>query len=443
MEIINRQDIETKHPSDIAEIISELEPKERIVAFLLLPGDLKAEVFTHFTVPVQEQILKDLGSRETADILENMAPDDRTEIFENFPDLLIKETINLLSKEEKKVALNLLGYPEHCVARLMTPYYIQARENWTVAETLRHIKRFGKKAETLNFIYIVDEKKKLIDDIRVGNLLLADEDQKLESLMDYDFASLPTMMLREDAIELFDKYDRSALPVITEKGVLVGIVTFDDILDEIEKRDTEDIQKLGGQEALEFSYIETPLLSLVKKRAGWLILLFMGQLLTATTMGYFEDEIASAVVLALFVPLIISSGGNTGSQAATLIVRAFALRELNISDWWYVMRKELQSGFILGLILGVLGFLRILLWQQFNMYDYGEYWLLVAFTIGISLVGVVLWGTITGSMIPFILSKFGLDPASSSAPFVATLVDVTGMILYFTVAALILTGTIL
>ncbi|MCC9167383.1 magnesium transporter [Pontibacter harenae] len=440
---IDLKDLKNKHPNDIAEIIAELNPKERILGFLLLPGDLKAEVFTYFNHTVQEEILKELGSRETASMLENMAPDDRTEIFENFPDLLIKESINLLSDEEKSIALNLLGYPEKSIARLMTPYYIQSKKGWTVRQALNNIRRYGKKAETLNHVYIVDKENKLIDDIRIGKLLMADEEQSMESLMDYHFVSLTTTMSREEAIEEFNKYDRAVMPVVSESGVLVGIVTFDDIFDEIERRDTEDIQKFGGLEALELSYTDTPLFTLVRKRASVLLILFLGEMLTASAMGFFEEEIAQAVVLALFIPLIISSGGNSGSQAATLIVRAMAIKELGLKDWWYVMRKEVLSGLMLGLILGAVGFLRIIVWQQAGFYDYGEYAYLLGLTVGFSLIGIVLWGTISGSMIPFLLKMLRLDPATSSAPFVATLVDVTGLIIYFTIAASILSGTLL
>ncbi|MFD2998971.1 magnesium transporter [Pontibacter toksunensis] len=440
---INLRDLRHKHPNDIAETITELNSKERILAFLLLPGDMKSEVFTYFNHKVQEEVLKELGSRETAAMLENMAPDDRTEIFENFPDLLIKESLNYLSPEEKSIALNLLGYPEKSIARLMTPYYIQAKKGWTVKQALNNIRRYGKKAETLNHIYVVDKENKLIDDIRIGKLLMADEEQTVESLMDYAFVSLTTTMSREESIEQFNKYDRAVMPVVSENGVLVGIVTFDDIFDEIERRDTEDIQKFGGLEALELSYTETPLLTLVRKRASVLLILFLGEMLTASAMGFFEGEIEQAVVLALFIPLIISSGGNSGSQAATLIVRAMAIKELGIKDWWYVMRKEVLSGMLLGLILGAVGYLRIILWQQAGFYDYGEYAHLIGLTVGFSLIGIVLWGTITGSMIPFVLRLLRLDPATSSAPFVATLVDVTGLVIYFSIAAAMLTGTLL
>lgn len=418
--------IKNEHPSDIAEWIENIDENERLISFLKLPKNLKTDVFSYISPSIQQELILELGNNRAAELLETMAPDDRTEIFENFPDDFIKESINLLSDKEKQIALNLLGYPEECIARLMTPYYVQVKKEWTIQKTLQHIKKYGKKAETLNFIYVVDSQNKLIDDIQIGKLLMADENNTIESIIDDQFQSLVTTMSKEDAISYFDKYDRSALPVVTEQGVLVGIVTFDDIIDEIEKVNTEDFQKLGAVEALDLSYTETSTLSLVNKRVVWLIVLFLGQLLTVSAITSFEDKISAAFVLTLFVPLVISAGGNTGSQAATLIVRAMAIKELDITDWFYVMKKELISGFLLGLVLGVLGFVRVLIWQNTGLYDYGEYWFLIGLTIGLALILIVMWGTLAGSMIPFVLKRFGLDPATSSAPFVATLVDVTG-----------------
>lgn len=436
-------DIKNEHPSDIAEWIEAIDENQRLIAFLKLSKTLKADVFSYISPSIQQELILELGNNRAAELLETMAPDDRTEIFENFPDDFIKESINLLSDKEKQIALNLLGYPEECIARLMTPYYVQVKKEWTIQKTLQHIKKYGKKAETLNFIYVVDSQNKLIDDIQIGKLLMADEEQTIESIIDDQFQSLVTTMSKEDAISYFDKYDRSALPVVTEQGVLVGIVTFDDIIDEIEKVNTEDFQKLGAVEALELSYTDTSTLSLVNKRVIWLIVLFLGQLLTVSAITSFEDKISAAFVLTLFVPLVISAGGNTGSQAATLIVRAMAIKELDITDWFYVMKKELISGLLLGLVLGFLGFIRVLVWQKTGMYDYGEFWLFIGFTIGLALILIVMWGTLAGSMIPFVLKRFGLDPATSSAPFVATLVDVTGIIIYFTMALLLLTGKLL
>jgi magnesium transporter len=440
---LKRIELADKHPNDIAETIHGMESHEQTITFLLLPGELKGEVFAYLDEPTQETILQSLGSREIAEVLQSMPPDDRTQVFSNFPDTLIKGAVNLLPERERKVALSLIGYEEGSVGRMMTPYYIQVKKHWTVEQTLRHIKRVGKKAETLNFVYVVDDDFKLIDDIHIGKVLMAEESQSIESLMDYHYINLTTTQNKEDAIELFEKYDRAALPVVSENGVLVGIVTFDDVLDVMEKRDTEDIQKFGGLEALDLPYTQTPIGEMVKKRAGWLIILFISEMLTASAMGYFQAEIEKAVVLALFIPLIISSGGNSGSQAATLIIRAMALKELTLKDWWYVMKREILSGVLLGSILGFIGFIRILIWQETHFYNYGVHWLYVGVSVGVSLIFIVLWGTLSGSMIPFALKKLRLDPATSSAPFVATLVDVTGIIIYFMIAALFLSGKLL
>lgn len=431
------------HPADIAEVLSEMKKKQRNLEFLKLPSALKVEVFSFLESNIQEEIVRSMTQEDYAEVLNNLEPDDRTELFENFPDELIKYSINLLNDTEKQIALNLIGYKEDSIARLMTPLYIQTKADRTVKQVLQHIKKYGKKAETLNYIYVVDTHNKLIDDLKIGQLLLADENTLISELIDHTFVSITTTTDMEDAFDIFEKYDRSALPIITEKGVLVGIVTFDDILDKIKERDTEDIQKFGGMEELDLSYTHTPLFELVRKRAGWLIILFLGEMLTASAMGYFDGEIAKAVVLALFVPLIISSGGNSGSQAASLIIRAMALGELKISDWWYVMRKEIASGLMLGGLLGFIGFIRIMIWQQAGIYDYGEHWFYIALSVSLSLLIIVLWGTLSGSLIPFILRKFGLDPATASAPFVATLVDVSGLIIYFSIAALLLSGKLL
>lgn len=437
------KNLQDQHPADIAEQLSAMNEKDRNLSFLLLSGQLKADVFTYFELDIQQEIIKSLANSDLSEVLNKMEPDDRMQLFENFPDQIIKDSINLLNDQERQKALNLIGYQKDSIARLMTPHYIQVKPSWTVANVFSHIKTYGKKAETLTYVYIVDEDNKLIDDLKIGQLLLADENTTLQELMDFSFVSISTTTPLEEGFEIFEKYDRSALPIITENGILVGIVTFDDILDKIKDRDTEDIQKFGGTEGLDLSYTKTPWIELVRKRAGWLVVLFLGEMLTASAMGYFDDEIEKAVVLALFVPLIISSGGNSGSQAASLIIRAMALQELKLKDWWYVMRKEIFSGLLLGFILGVIGFVRILIWQKVGLYDYGTYWLSVSLAVSLSLVLIVLWGTLTGSLIPFMLRKMGLDPATASAPFVATLVDVTGLIIYFTVASLFLAGKLL
>ena len=414
-----------------------------MLSFLLLAGEAKAEVFPYFDSEIQQELILNLGNEATKELFNELAPDDRTLLLTDFPDSIIKEIINLLDQKEREQALNLLGYESDSIARLMTPHYIQAKKDWTVKRVLESIKIYGKKAETLNFVYVVNDKNKLIDDLRIGQLLMAEDSTLIEELMDKNFIAIRTTEKIEESLAIFDKYDREALPIVTEKGILVGIVTFDDLLEQIEQRDTEDMQKFGGMEELDVSYTKTSLSDLVKKRAGWLVVLFLGELLTASAMGHYDDEIAKAVVLALFVPLIISSGGNSGSQAASLIIRAMALKELQLRDWWYVMKKEFVSGLLLGGILGLLGFIRIVIWQEAGIYDYGPYWLWVALSVSTSLLFIVLWGTLSGSLIPFLLRKMKLDPAAASAPFVATLVDVTGLIIYFSVSALFLAGKLL
>lgn len=433
----------SKHPADIAETLSGLDKKERSISFLMLSSYQKSEVFTHFDTPIQQELIQSLGDHETKELLSSLAPDDRTQLLTDFPDNLIKEMINFLNVDEKSEALNLLGYEPDTIARIMTPHYIQAKPEWTVRRVLDHIKIYGKSAETLNFVYVVDQNNKLIDDLRIGQLLLVSEETKISELMDRSFVAITTTQKLEDSLKIFQKYDREALPIVTENGGLVGIVTFDDIFDKAAERDTEDIQKFGGSEGLELSYTHTTLMDLVKKRAGWLVLLFLGEMLTASAMGYYDVEIEKAVVLALFVPLIISSGGNSGSQAASLIIRAMALKELELSDWWYVMKKEIFSGVLLGVILGVIGFTRIMIWQETGLYDYGQHWFWVAMSVSVSLVIIVLWGTLSGSLIPFVLKKAKLDPATASAPFVATMVDVTGLIIYFSISAMFLSGKLL
>jgi magnesium transporter len=324
----------------------------------------------------------------------------------------------------------------------MTPHYVAVREDWTVAQVLDYIRAHGSDSETLNVIYVVDDKGQLIDDIRIREFLLTAPANLVRSLMDRRFVALKATDDQETAVSVFRAEDRSAIPVTDSAGMLIGIVTVDDVLDVAEAEATEDIQRFGGSEALDEPYMEIGFLRMIQKRAGWLTALFLGEMLTATAMGAFEHEIEKAVVLALFVPLIISSGGNSGSQASTLVIRALALGEVKLIDWWRVMRREIGAGLALGGILGTIGFLRIAIWSAFSTL-YGAHWLLVAVTVSISLVGVVLWGTLMGSLLPFLLRRLGFDPAASSAPFVATLVDVTGLVIYFSVGIVILRGTLL
>jgi len=431
-------------PQELAALVDALDPSDDAVVFRLLPRDLAADTFEYLSTDKQKALVEALAQEKTrlVNLLNDLAPDDRTAFFEELPGPVTQRLLTLLSPEERKVASMLLGYPEESIGRLMTTDYVAIRPEWTVQQALEHIRKHGKDSETLNVIYVVDGGWHLVDDLSLRELLLADPDRLVSDLMDQRFVSLRAYDDQEAAIQEFQDHDRTALPVTDSKGVLIGIVTVDDVLDVAEEEATEDIHKLGGTEALDAPYLETPFFDLVQKRARWLTVLFLGEMLTTSAMGYFEHAIASAVVLALFVPLIISSGGNSGSQAATLIIRALAVQELGLRDWWQVMRREVMSGVVLGGILGLVGVARVAA-GYFVFGQFGEHWPLIGLTVGISLMGVVLWGTLSGSMLPFILQKLGADPATSSAPLVATMVDVAGVVLYFTVAVVVLRGTLL
>jgi magnesium transporter len=429
-------------PTDVAELISDLPESEQALIFRILPRDLAADIFEYIDFDMQVSLLKGLGKEEVTAILNEMSPDDRTALLEDLPGSVARQMITLLSAEERKIAVTLLGYPEESVGRLMTPDYITVKPELTMIDVLNHIREYGKDSETLNIVYVVDEKGKLVDDLRIRDIILASLDTKVSDLMNENFVALNVTDDQEKAVGAFKKYDRVALPVVDKMGLLIGIVTVDDVLDVAEEEATEDIHKLGGVEALDEPYSTIPILSMVKKRAIWLTLLFIGEVLTAIAMGYFENEINKAVVLSVFIPLIISSGGNSGSQAATLVIRAMAIGEITLRDWWLIMRREIMSGFSLGCILGTIGFIQVTILANF-VGSIGEHWVLVAMTVGFSLIGIVLWGTLSGSMLPFILKKLGADPATSSAPLVATMVDVTGLIIYFTMAIIVLSGTLL
>lgn len=437
-----RSELERLEPPDIADIFTELGQDYEAVLFRLLPRDKAVTVFEYLPLESQEHLIHGLADKEAAAILDDMSPDDRTALLEELPGKVTRRLINLLSAEERRVATQLMGYPEYSIGRLMTPDYVAVKPHWTAAQVLDHVRVFGRDRETLNVLYVVEKGGRLIDDIRMREVLLSPPDRPVSAMMDSQFVALTATDDQETAVSAFRKHDRIALPVTDTSGILVGIVTVDDVLDVAEEEATEDIHKLGGIEALEEPYLKIALLTLVRKRAVWLIVLFFGQMLTATAMGIYEDELAQALVLAIFVPLIISSGGNTGSQAATLIIRALTLGEIKLRDWWRVMRREIASGFIIGTILGVLGFVRIAV-VQWTSGGYGEHWLVIAFTIAFALIGVVLWGTLSGSFLPFILKRLGLDPATSSAPLVATLSDVTGLLIYFSIASVVLRGTLL
>ena len=433
--------LDQQNISDVAELIYTV-PEHDASIVMYMSIHRASGVFKILETPTQQDIIQKLPPSKTAELLNELPPDDRTALLEDLPSDVVRELIKLLNPEERKITLSLLGYPENSVGRLMTPDYVYVYETNTVREVLEIIRRVGKNSETIDVIYVINDKGELQDDIRIREFILADPGKKVSELMDGRVISLNAYADQEEANEAFKMNNRVALPVVSNSNKLLGIVTIDDILWVANEEFTEDIQKIGGTEALEQPYLEISLMKLFKKRVVWLIVLFIGELITISAMHQFEDEIAKVVILATFIPLIISSGGNSGSQAATLIIQAMALREISIADWWSIMRREIFSGLLLGLTLCILGFSVITIWHLLSN-TFGEYYLSVAFTIGLSLTGVVLWGTLVGSMLPLILKRLGADPAASSTPFVATLVDVTGLIIYFSMALLILKGKLL
>jgi magnesium transporter len=436
-----REFLDDQNISDIAELVYEYEEHEsKIIAGMAIHR--AAGVFKILESSTQQRIIQTLPPGKTAELLNELPADDRTSFLEELPSNVVRELIKLLDPEERKITLSLLGYPENSVGRLMTPDYVYVYENNTVAEVLDTIRRVGKDTEMIDVIYVINDKGELLDDIRIREFILTAPDKKVSDLMDERVFALSAFADQENANEAFKMNNRVALPVVSSSNKLLGIVTIDDVLWVANEEFSEDMQKIGGTEALDQPYLDIDLLSLFKKRIVWLIVLFVGELMTISAMRQFEDEIAKVVILATFIPLIISSGGNSGSQAATLIIQAMALREISIGDWWRIMRREIFSGLMLGGTLGVLGVGVIFIWNMFSD-TFGMYYYSIAFTIGISLVGVVLWGTLVGSMLPLLLKKLGADPAASSTPFVATLVDVTGLIIYFSVAFAMLSGKLL
>lgn len=447
------------HPADVADILGELGPDDAAVAFRFLQRDDAGQVFGYLEPEFQETLITKLGEEGALRVVEAMTPDDRVRILDELPAEVAQRIVASLSPHERKVTQAILGYPPRSVGRLMTPDYVRVRPEWTIAQALDHIRRYGRDAETINVVYVVDDQAKLIDDLRLRQLLLADPGEPVASLMNHAFVALRADQDQEEAVSTLAKYDRVALPVVDSRGVLVGIVTHDDVADVAQAEATEDIQKMGGVQALEEPFITASVVSLIKKRAPWLGLLFISELLTTNALTYFEGEIERAAILAAFIPAIISSGGNSGSQASTLVIRAMALNEVTLGDWWRILRRELVVGGMLGLLVGVLGLCRIFVWGLLGWWVNKEkdpvtgvvtidthvqdHYRIMGVAIMTSLIGVVLWGSIMGSMLPFVLKRCKLDPAGSSTPFVATLVDVTGIIIYFTVAMVILKGTLL
>tara|TARA_E500000318_G_scaffold17776_3_gene18217 strand:- start:3704 stop:5092 length:1389 start_codon:yes stop_codon:yes gene_type:complete len=429
-------------PEDIADMIETLPPESGVVAFRVLPREVSGEAFASLNQTAQESLLEELGTERSARVIEMMDPDDRVALLDELPVEIATRLIARFSPQNRKITQAILGYPPESVGRLMTPDYVRVRKDWTIERALKHIRMYGHDAETINWVFVIDHEQKLIDDIHIRHIILADPQSTIEELMDNEYVALFAADDQEEAVRIMNRYDRSALPVVDSLGLLVGIVTVDDIADVAEEEFTEDVQKLGGMEALDAPYMTSPVVSMFKKRGGWLAGLFLMQIFTISIMGFFDEQLNKAVVLALFVPMIIASGGNTGTQAASLLVRAIAVEEVTLSAWWKIMRKELLTGTFLGLTLGVLGMLVVWILSLTPMVE-TPHLLVLAFTVGLAVFMIVIWGSLIGSMFPLLLDRVGMDPAASSSPLVATLMDVSGLTIYFVVALILLSGTIL
>lgn len=436
-EFLNHQNI-----SDVADLIYENEDYEsQIISHLSIHR--AASVFKILELSTQKRIIRNLPAIKTTELLNELPADDRVAFLEELPTGIVRDLIKTLDPDERRDTLELLGYPENSMGRIMTPDYVYVYEENTVAEVFQTIRKHAKGSETIDVIYVINDADELLDDIRIRDFILADPETKVKEIMDGRFIALHVNDDQEMASEVFKMNNRVALPVIDDKNILLGIVTIDDILWVAEEEFSEDIQKIGGTEALDEPYLDMPFWKLIGKRAPWLVILFVGELFTASAMSFFEDEIKKVLVLNMLVPLIISSGGNTGSQASTLIIQAMAKAEITIQDWFRILARELKSGLVLGGILGLVGFLRTYMWSYIEPHLYGTHTFLLAMVTGVSVLGVVLWGTLAGSMLPIFLKRLKFDPATSSAPFVATLVDVTGIVIYFSVAFLFLKGILL
>ncbi len=441
-----REVLEDMDPPDLAELIEELPTEEMGLLFRILPRAIAADVFEYIPLEQQDELIRAMGQEQVAGLLNEMAPDDRTALLEELPAEVTRRLLTLLSPEELQVAKQLLGYPEDSIGRRMTTDFLAINSNWTMDQVLAYIREQGHDRETINVLYVVDTRNRLLDDIRLREILLAPVDRRVEELMDHNYVALRATDDQETAVDAFKKYDRVALPVIDSEGALVGIVTVDDVLDVAEEEATEDIHKLGGLEALDLPYFATSRLTMIRKRAVWLVLLFLSGSLTIYAMGTFQEQLDKAIVLSLFVPLVIASGGNCGSQAATLVIRALSLGEINLGDWWRIVGREILTALALGTLLGSLGFALAMVYVVVGTDPQDavrEHWMELGVTIWLSLMGVVMWGTLVGSLMPLLMKRLGVDPAVASTPLVATLVDVTGLLIYFGMASLLLRGTLL
>ncbi len=439
-----REHLHDLYPADIADILNRLNIEEAQYLYSHLGEEEAAKVLVEMEEDAREKFLASLSSQEIAErFIDNMPSDDAADVIAELPDKVQGEVLSHMEDtSQASDIVDLMTYNENTAGGLMAKEMISANIRWNVLECVREMRKQAEEVKTVYAIYVVDDDNRLLGTLSLKKLLTTPLRTRISDVYNREVISVKTNTSSEEVANIMHKYDLVVLPVVDHLGRLAGRITIDDVVNVIRKEQTEDIQKIGGMEAVDKAYMNVPFGEMIRKRSTWLVVLFIGESFTATAMSFFEDQIAKAVVLALFVPLIISSGGNTGSQASSLIIRALALNEVSLAEWWRIVRKEIGVGLMLGLILGVVGFMRVAVWSIF-VNVYGPHWLSVAATVSISLVGVVLWGNLVGSLLPVFLKKIGLDPAVSSAPFVATLVDVTGLVIYFTVAALFLRGILL
>lgn len=430
------------YPPDIAEIFNKLKIEEAKYVYKQLDEQVAADVLVELEDDVREDFLASLTSKEIAEHIDNMDSDDAADVIAELPDNVQDEVLSQMEdSEQASDIVDLLNYDENTAGGLMATELVRVHVNSNSVECVREIRAQADVVENIYTIYVVDDDEKLVGLLSLKKLVISPTRSKIADIYDPKVISVKTNTDAEEVANIMDKYNLVVLPVVDALGRLVGRITIDDIVDVRRDEETEDAQKMAGVEAFDEPYMSLSIWEILKKRAGWLVVLFLGETLTASAMGFFENEIAKVVILALFVPLIISSGGNTGSQASTLVIRALALGEITVRSWWTIIKREIKVGLVLGLILGIIGFLRVVIWAQFTTL-YGPHWMEIGLVVGSSLVGVVLWGNTIGSLFPLILKRLGLDPAVSSAPFVATLVDVTGLIIYFSVASLLLGSVI-
>ncbi|MDW6022230.1 magnesium transporter [Mesorhizobium sp. BAC0120] len=430
---------------DIVEALNERTPEDAALVLQALSPERAIEVLDQPSLDCGPEIIAVLPRSQAAAYLSGMSADRVADVFHELEEPTRSELLSLLDVDTKASLERLLAYPEETAGAIMTTEFVSVPSNWTIAEVLHHIRTVERTRETVYSVFVVDPvKNKLVHAVTLRRLISGDPHA---SVLTVAPSRKPIMISplapRDEAVRLISKYDLLAVPVVDAHRHVIGIVTVDDVIDAIFQQQTAEVQRFGGMEALDEPYMDISFPGMIRKRAGWLCVLFLSEMLTATAMQGFEDELSRALVLTMFIPLIMSSGGNSGSQATSLLIRALALHEIRLRDWWRVALRELPTGLMLGAILGVIGMIRITLWQKIGFYDYGEHWPLVALTVGAALVGVVSFGSMAGSMLPFILRGMGFDPASASAPFVATLVDVTGLVIYFSVALVILRGTLL